>query len=179
MSNSFQAEIPAARVNIKLDVHTGGAQKKVELPLKMLVLGDFSNGKTKGSVQSRAKINVNKNNFDAVLADLNPSVSFGVKDTIAGDGSEIPVKLDFKNMKDFHPEQVAKKIPQLSKLMATRNLLKDLKSNLLDNATLRRELEGIVKDQKTLAALKGDLDAIAAKTATKAATATDASEPQA
>ena len=168
MSNSFQAEIPAARVNIKLDVHTGGAQKKVELPLKMLVLGDFSNGKTKGSVQSRGKININKNNFDAVLADLNPTVSFGARDTLANDGSEIPVRLEFRNMKDFHPEQVARKIPQLSKLLATRNLLKDLKSNLLDNATLRRELEGVVKNEATLAALKSDLDAIAAKTGSQA-----------
>ncbi len=170
MSNSFQAEIPAARVNIKLDVHTGGAQKKVELPLKLLVLGDFSNGKTKGPVQARGKINVNKNNFNAVMAELSPSVSFGARDTITGDG-EIPVSLDFKHMKDFHPEQVARKIPQLSKLVATRNLLKDLKSNLLDNATLRRELEGIVKDEKTLAALKNDLDAIAVRTATKPADA--------
>ena len=168
-NNSFQAEIPAARVNIRLDVHTGGAQKRVELPLKLLVIGDFGNGKTKGSVVSRSKINVNKNNFDAVLADLNPSVSYGVKDTISGDGSEIAVNLDFKNMKDFHPEQVVKKTPQLSKLLATRNLLKDLKSNLLDNATLRRELEAVVKDQKTLAALKNDIDRIAAKTPDPAA----------
>ena len=36
MSESFQNEIPRARVNIKLDLVTGGAQKKVELPLKLL-----------------------------------------------------------------------------------------------------------------------------------------------
>lgn len=32
-SNSFQNEVPKARVNIKLDLHAGGAQKKIELPL--------------------------------------------------------------------------------------------------------------------------------------------------
>ncbi len=32
MSNSWQSEIPKARVNIQLSLHTGGAQKKVELP---------------------------------------------------------------------------------------------------------------------------------------------------
>jgi len=41
MAGSFQNEIPPARVNIKLDIDKGGAQKKVELPFKMLVLGDF------------------------------------------------------------------------------------------------------------------------------------------
>jgi len=43
MSNSFQNEIPKARVNIKLDLHTGGAQKKVELPLKLMVMGALLN----------------------------------------------------------------------------------------------------------------------------------------
>ncbi|EOC0517067.1 type VI secretion system contractile sheath small subunit, partial [Cronobacter sakazakii] len=42
MSGSFQEEIPKARINLKLNLHTGGAQKKVELPLKLLVTGDFS-----------------------------------------------------------------------------------------------------------------------------------------
>jgi type VI secretion system protein ImpB len=43
--DSFQREIPKSRVSITLDLHTGGAQKKVELPLKLLVAGDFSAGK--------------------------------------------------------------------------------------------------------------------------------------
>ena len=45
MADSFQKEIPKARINISLDVETGGAKKKIELPLKMLVMGDFSNSK--------------------------------------------------------------------------------------------------------------------------------------
>ena len=40
MADSFQNEVPAARVNIKLDLHTGNAKKKVELPLKLLAVGD-------------------------------------------------------------------------------------------------------------------------------------------
>ncbi|EKT64905.1 type VI secretion system contractile sheath small subunit, partial [Providencia alcalifaciens] len=39
MSDSFQNEVPKARVNIKLELHTGGAQKKMELPLKLLAVG--------------------------------------------------------------------------------------------------------------------------------------------
>lgn len=44
MADSFQSEVPKARINLKLDLHTGGASKKTELPLKLLVTGDFSNG---------------------------------------------------------------------------------------------------------------------------------------
>lgn len=44
MADSFQSEVPKARINLKLDLHTGGAGKKTELPLKLLIAGDFSNG---------------------------------------------------------------------------------------------------------------------------------------
>ncbi|WP_199778838.1 type VI secretion system contractile sheath small subunit, partial [Cronobacter sakazakii] len=53
MSGSFQEEIPKARINLKLNLHTGGAQKKVELPLKLLVTGDFSHGQERRPLSER------------------------------------------------------------------------------------------------------------------------------
>ena len=72
MAKSFQKEIPKARVNITLDLETGGAKKKKELPLKVLALGDFSRGKTTGPVAERERIDINKNNFDNVGLTQNP-----------------------------------------------------------------------------------------------------------
>lgn len=89
MSNSsFQSEIPKARINLKLDLHTGGASKKTELPLKLLVAGDFSNGQESAPLSERKKVNLNKNNFDSVLSEYSPKVNLTVKNTLAGDGSE-------------------------------------------------------------------------------------------
>jgi len=161
MSESFQNEIPRARVNIKLDLVTGGAQKKVELPLKLLSVGDFSNGKSEGTLSEREKININKNNFNSVLADLNPELSLTVKNTLADDGSEENIKLSFQNMKDFEPEAVARQIPQLRAMLSMRNLLRDLKSNLLDNVTFRKELEAILKDPALSDELRSELNALA------------------
>lgn len=161
MSNSYQNEIPKARVNIKLDVHTGGAARKMELPLKLLVAGDFSNGQEDRVISEREKVNVNKNNFDSVLADFSPAVRLTVPDTLAGDGSEQAVNLTFSNMKDFEPEQVARQIPQLKAMLAMRNLLRDLKSNLLDNVTFRKELEAILKDPALSDELRSELSALA------------------
>lgn len=161
MSESFQNEIPRARVNIKLDLLTGGVQKKVELPLKLLSVGDFSNGKAEGTLSERDKIDINKNNFNSVLANLNPEVNLTVKNTLASDGSEENVKLFFHNMKDFESEAVARQIPQLRAMLAMRNLLRDLKSNLLDNMTFRKELEIILKDPALSAELRNELNALA------------------
>ncbi|CAM3641268.1 MULTISPECIES: type VI secretion system contractile sheath small subunit [Rahnella] len=163
MSNSFQNEIPKARVNIKLDLHTGGAQKKVELPLKLMVMGDYSNGKENRPLSEREKVNINKNNFNSVLAEFSPSLNLTVENTLAGDRSEENVALNFNEMKDFEPEQVARQIPQLRAMLAMRNLLRDLKSNLLDNATFRKELETILKDPSLSNELRSELNALAPK----------------
>ena len=177
MADSFQNEIPKARVNITLDVETGGARKKLELPLKMLALGDFSGGKTKGRVADRERININKENVEQVLKDYSPEAKFSVDNVIKNDGSEIGVSLKFDNFKAFTPEQVAKQVPELDNLLAMRNLLKDLKSNLLDNGQFRRELERIIKNQPELEGLKAELDKLAPKVAESAETAeTTASE---
>jgi type VI secretion system protein ImpB len=158
MSDSYQKEIPKARINLSLDVETGGHRKKTELPLKMLVMGDFSNGKTKGKIADRQRININKDNFESVMADLAPSVRFDVPNLLAKDGSEFFIDLAFQSMKDFRPDSVAHQIPEMHSLMAMRNLLKDLKSNLLDNAKFRKELEKIVSNQPQLEGLKQQLE---------------------
>ena len=140
MAESFQNEVPAARVNIKLDLHTGGAQKKVELPLKLLILGDFSNGKDPRALAEKEKVSINKNNFDSVLGEYNPQATIAVENTLAGDGSEMAVNLDFKSIKDFHPEQVDT-------------------SRLLESDPLAR----LLVDDKALCTLKLDLLALLAQ----------------
>ncbi|WP_127956786.1 type VI secretion system contractile sheath small subunit [Serratia microhaemolytica] len=163
MSNSYQNEVPKARINIKLNLHTGGAQKAVELPLKLLAVGDYSHGKEKRPLSEREKINVNKNNFDSVLADFNPELNLVVANTLADDQSETTATLRFSAMKDFEPEQVARQIPQLRAMLAMRNLLRDLKSNLLDNRTFKQELEAILRDEALTNELRTELAALAAQ----------------
>jgi type VI secretion system protein ImpB len=163
MADTFQKEVPKARVNIQLDLHTGGARKKVELPLKLLTVGDFSNGRENRPLSEREKIDVNKNNFNSVLSEFSPEINLSVKNTLAGDGTEENIALRFSDMKDFEPEQVARQIPQLRAMLAMRNLLRDLKSRLLDNVTFRKELEKILKDPALTQELRDEISALAPK----------------
>ncbi|MCG5494991.1 type VI secretion system contractile sheath small subunit [Ectothiorhodospira variabilis] len=157
MTRSFQNEVPRARVNIALEVNQGGGRRKVDLPFKMLVMGDFSHGRAQGRVAERPRTVVHSGNLQAVLKDMAPSLRFTVPDRISSQGQEIPVDLTFEHMKDFSPEAVAARVPSLARLMAMRNLLKELKSSLLDNAALRRELDRIVRDDEELKTLQGQL----------------------
>ncbi|WP_174507746.1 type VI secretion system contractile sheath small subunit [Klebsiella oxytoca] len=163
MADSFQSEVPKARINLKLDLHTGGISKKTELPLKLLVAGDFSHGQESAPLSEREKINVNKSNFDSVLSEHSPKLNLTVKNTLADDGSEDSINLAFHSMKDFSPEQVSRQIPQLKAMLSMRNLLRDLKANLLDNQDFRKELERILLDPSLSAELRAELSALAPK----------------
>ncbi|AIR66357.1 type VI secretion system contractile sheath small subunit [Cedecea neteri] len=165
MADSFQGEVPKARINLKLDLHTGGAQKKTELPLKLMVTGDFSHGEETAPLSERVKTSVNKNNFDSVLSEYSPKINLSVKNMLSDDGGEENIHLVFREMKDFTPEEVARQIPQLKAMLAMRNLLRDLKANLLDNQSFRKELEKILIDPVLSAELRAELSALAPKQA--------------
>ena len=156
---SFQSEIPPARINLKLDVGKGNAKKKMELPLKFLVLGDFSFTERKDRVANREKISINKNNFTQVMESMDLKLKYNVDNKLTGEG-DLNVDLNVKNLDSFKPENVAKEIPEMSKMLAARNLLKDLKSNLLDNREFRKRLEDIVKDPDAAKKLQEELGKI-------------------
>ena len=156
MTNNFQNEIPKARINITLDVETEGARKAKELPLKLLVLGDFSYGKTTGPVAERERININQTNFNAILKDLSPQLQYTVPNYIKNDGTDMQITLRLDSLQQFHPEAVAQQVPELRNLVAMRHLLKDLKANVLDNITFRRELEKIIQQKPMLDALQAE-----------------------
>lgn len=175
---SYQHEVPKSRVNITLDVDTGGAKKTLELPLKLLVMGDYSNGKGSGRIAERERISIDKFNLDSVLADLSPRLQTSVENTLKKDGSETAIDLTFDSFKSFSPEEVARQIPQVNNMLAMRNLLKDLKSNVLDNAKFRRELERIVQNQPELEKIKEELKAIAPLNADEAGPSEEAGEAE-
>jgi type VI secretion system protein ImpB len=159
MAGSFQNEIPAARINLKLDVGTDGASKSAELPLKLLVMGDFTQREKEGRLTDREKISIDKNNFQQVMADFGLNLSFTVDNKLKGDG-EMPVEIPMTSMASFKPENVASAVPALSRLLAARNLLKDLKSNLIDNREFRRRLEELIKNPESAQNLRKELQRI-------------------
>ncbi len=147
MGKSFQHEKPPARVNLFLEVETGGALKKVELPLRMLVLGDFLGREVDEEVADREITNINKDNFEDVLKSSDLGLSYNVKDKLRGGDNEVKVNLKFDSMKSFRPEEVAKQIPELDKLLAARNLLQDLRNRLISVGQFRKQLESVIKDE--------------------------------
>lgn len=160
MSQSFQKEKPPARVNLFLEVQKGDAQEKMELPLRMLVLGDFEGRESSVPLEDREKVNINKDNFDPVLKASDLHMDLTVPDRLREGDEEMQVALRFDDLKAFSPEEVARQVPELKKLLAMRSLLQDLRNRLVSVADFRKQLEAVVKDPAELAKLNDELNRI-------------------
>jgi type VI secretion system protein ImpB len=138
---------PKERVNISYKPATGGAQEERELPLKTLVMGDFTNRPDPTAVGQRKAINVNKDNFNEVLKNQNLSITANVADKVSGEaGAELPVSLNFSSLDDFGPEGVAKQVPALRQLLELRAALAALKGPLGNVPEFRKELQKLLGD---------------------------------
>src|SRR5215510_9189712 len=74
---------PKERVNITYKPATGNAKEEVELPLKMLMLGDYMGRPDPRPLEDRKPINVDKDNFQKVMGEQKLALSFGVKDKLS------------------------------------------------------------------------------------------------
>jgi type VI secretion system protein ImpB len=147
------------RVHITYDVETGGAQEKKELPFVVGVMGDYSgdNQEAKASMRERRFVNIDRDNFDETMGKIAPSASFRVANTLADDGSEMAVELDFKSMDDFEPENIVQQVEPLRKLVEARNKLRDLMSKADRSEELETVLEQVLQSSEDLAKLSGEL----------------------
>lgn len=139
---------PKERVNITYKPATGDAQEEVELPLKMLVIGDFTGRADDRPVEERKPINVDKDNFNQVMKEQKLGLTMNVADKLSGEeGAELPVSLRFETLKDFTPEGIAEQVPELRRLMELRNALTALKGPLGNIPGFRKKIQGMLGDE--------------------------------
>jgi type VI secretion system protein ImpB len=138
---------PTERVNIVYQSATGNAQEQVELPLKILMLGDFTGQKDERPIENRAPINVDKDNFSDVMAQQNLQVTMSVPDKLSAEaGSSLPVTLQFRNLADFTPENIVHQVPELDTLLKLRSALHALKGPLGNIPAFRRRLQDLLNN---------------------------------
>lgn len=149
---------PKERVNIVYKPATGDAQEETELPFKLLVLGDFTLAPDERAVEDRDPISIDKDNFNDVLKAQNVKVDLTVDDKLSGeDGAQMAISLDFQSMSDFTPDAIAKKVPELNKLLELRESLKAVKSPIANVPAFRKKIQSLVDDPEARAKLIAEL----------------------
>jgi type VI secretion system protein ImpB len=146
------------RVHITYDVEIGGAIQLKELPFVVGVLADLS-GKPEEPLprlKDRKFVEIDRDNFNKVLAALKPRLAFQVDNTLQDDGTKLNVELRFHDMDDFVPDQLVKQVEPLRRLLEARERLEHLMNKMDGNDRLEQILQDVVRDTNALKQLHGE-----------------------
>lgn len=142
-----QSVAPKERVNITYKPATGNATEDVELPLKLLMIGDYTMRPDPRPLEDRKPINVDKDNFQKVMGEQKLALNIAVKDRLSEkEGEELNVNLKFRRLSDMEPEAIANQVPELKKLLDLRAALTALKGPLGNEKAFRNKIQTLLSD---------------------------------
>lgn len=158
MAKKEASVAPKERINIRYKPATEGAQEDVELPLKMLFVGDYTGRPDPRPLEERKPINIDKDNFEQVLAEQKLGLDLQVADQLSGEkDAMIDVRLNFRKLNDFGPVAVAQQVPELRRLLELRNALSTLKGPLGNAPAFRKKIQTLLQDKERREALVKEL----------------------
>ena len=140
---SVQNEIPKSRVTLTYRTTIEGRPEKVELPLRLLVLGDFTqNPERQDDIEDRSVRSLKASNLSDTMKDMNLSVDVEVTSIFNGD-ERIDMTLPINGLGSFGPDEIAQQLPEVRSLVQMRNLLNELQARLANQRNFRKELKSI------------------------------------
>jgi type VI secretion system protein ImpB len=158
MGAKDQTVAPKERVNIVYKSSTGDAQEETELPLKILAVGDYTGRPDDTPLEERKPINVDKENFNDVMAKQNLAVTINVADKLTGEkDASLNLDLKFKKLDDFSPEGVVNQVPELKKLLEMRAALNALKGPLGNIPAFKKKIQSLLGDEEAKKKLMKEL----------------------
>lgn len=150
----IQDKLPKSRITLVYRTNINGQEEDVKLPFRVVVLGDFSLGRSKDrqvDVEERKLRSVNGSNLNDLMKDMGMSVSFEVDDKLSADGEgKMAVELPVDRMKSFHPDEIVNHVPKLKALMLLRKLLMEMQSDIDNRKDLRRKLYELFSNKEEL-----------------------------
>jgi type VI secretion system protein ImpB len=149
---------PKERINIVYKPATGDAKEEVELPLKLMLIGDYTQREDGEAIEDRKPVNIDKDNFNDVMRQHKLSLDVNVANRLSGEeNDEMAVSLKFENLKDFSPESVIRQVPELNRLLELREALVALKGPLGNVPAFRKMIEAALADDSARTKLLREL----------------------
>jgi type VI secretion system protein ImpB len=160
---AIQDELPQSRITLKYRTTINGEEEEIKLPMRTMVLGDFSAGTSKDRQEEleerRLRTLDGTNRVDDLMKDMGITLNLQVPNTVSPNSDDLEVSLPVTSMKSFSPDEVAQHIPQVKALLLLKDLLIEMQSNIDNRRDLRKLIQEICANpeamQKTLAELQG------------------------
>ncbi len=149
---------PKERVNIVYRPAIGDAKEDVELPLKILVMGDFTGRPDDRPLERREPVSIDKDNFNEVLKAQEIALNLSVPNRLSGNADEaMNLSLRIESMKDFSPEAIVEQVPELKRLLELREALRALKGPLSNVPEFRKKIQELLKDENASTKLLAEI----------------------
>ena len=142
----IQDDIPRSRITLTYRTTITGEPEDVELPLRLLMLGDLSQKPEKGDLEDRDIHTLNGSNLDEVMRSMDLDFEVEIP-TMSGDGAQT-IEIPVTGMRSFSPDAIAEQIPAVRSLKLMRALLVELQANIANQRRFRKELQQLFRDQK-------------------------------
>jgi type VI secretion system protein ImpB len=160
---AIQDELPQSRITLKYRTTINGQEEDIKLPMRTMVLGDFSMGTSKDRQEELEERKLRTldgtNRVDDLIKDMGISLNVEVPNKINPDKDDLKLTVPITSLKSFSPDEVAEHVPQVKALLLLKTLLLEMQSNIDNRRDLRKLIQEICANpeamQKTLAELKG------------------------
>jgi type VI secretion system protein ImpB len=159
---SVQEEIPRSRLTLTYRTTINGEPEVVDLPLRLMVLGDFSGGSSQDrqvDLEERNLRSIGGNNLPHVMKDMGIRLKFDVENRINPQGPDetMAVDLPVESIKSFSPDEVANSVPKIRALLMLRQLLHELQTNVSNRKVFRKQLKELFEDPEALKQVREEL----------------------
>lgn len=131
------------------------SEKMVELPFVMGVMSDLSGNASpveKAPIEERGFVDVTAASLDEYIESVTPGLTFNAENRMGG-SERLGVNLEFRQMDDFNPANVARQVPALKKLLEAREHLANLQRYMNSKPKAQQQIKQLLNDPELMAAL--------------------------
>lgn len=158
---AIQDEIPKSRLTLRYKTEISGQPEDMVLPLRLMVMNDFSLGTSKDrkvDLEERRVRIMDGRNTDSIMKDMGMKLNFSVSNKIDPDKAEdMQVDIPIDSMKSFSPDQIAQHVPKIKGLLMLKELLNEVVSNVDNRKEFRKLLNELMSNETALQKMMEEL----------------------
>jgi type VI secretion system protein ImpC len=105
------------RINLVYESMIGDKAEEIELPLRLLVLGDYTLNESSEYFSDQEPVVLKTPGIDSLFLRYQPEITLTVKNCLVDDGSSLALSFRFRTLKDFDPDQLVRNSRELSSII--------------------------------------------------------------
>jgi len=149
---AIQDELPKSRLTLTYRTEIHGEPEELELPLRLLVMGDFTGEKKdKQAFTERVPLTLTDKNTNQIMERMEIRAE-------VNDSESNAYTLPIRNMDAFVPSEMPRYIPSLQRILEGRKRLADVVSVLDNHKKTRAAVVSMIQDPEVLAQIRTALE---------------------